>query len=555
MSSSQPSSAKKPLTFKKGPNGKYQISLSDLKQIQVAVPPSFKLGNNLIVFGQDPAGNTFTGLTDKSIPLKSIDNVTNLWNIPRLTKSFEDEAARVSKNQIAQRMLYDVYHAAGVDSRPSPEFERAAIDVYATKGILEENVRVLTQSKDPTKELDELARSFLLGEAERINAGCRGWLTALARGDAAPKSLTAALKAVNISSWSIAKLLTMRIPSTTTSWIGFLFPKDMGKGIRLTMAEFNALKVANEVGAILFIESRKVFDCVDLLGKTDNKKKSDKELTYPLVSVLPIKSMAQGRPKPVAIKTIDPILGPIVSTLLNMRRAILPFGDKPRDKMLALLFSDPKYLDSVTESPLSQIVTREGQKLYPIKWGMIVQGISLYNYGAQIVEAVMYQDPPKGFDDLPEEYLEEKSDIKLPKKINLSNLAPIVMSNDPKFVTFQGLLKTLGLMQPKSKDKIEKVYPSFVSTPDTNLLTTLLRERKHLYPALPSVMKFLNSFDSDEFRNVAARQLFATFEAIEKPQIYSVFEHDESQMPTEEYLGEIKGQDPDEDTGFDQDDE
>jgi len=510
--SAPPKIERKPLVLKRGPNGKLQLPISELRNIAVRIPPGGLPAGYRVVFMQDVAANTTVGITKDDIDVTPIEDVTRLYEIPRLVKKCEDDVARASKTLTAQRLLFDRTDAKErEDSKiePSPEYEAAAIDSHAASEIIVENVRILEQSEGKVPE-ENLARNFLVEESYRILQVAKKWLLDMAKGKPTPKTLLSALKEAGISNWVYTRLMKP-VPDTTRSWSRFLFPKDPSKGIRMTAKEFSSTMSDNKSGQILFAASTAIFTTVELYGETRGNK-SDKEASYPLIPVFTdLKELAQVRVKSFKLDCISKLLQSILSAIYNMARAILPLEEDSRKQMLPLLFKDPDYDPNQLQAPLQQIVEKPSQEF--IFWKTMEDP-------KVFLKAMEYYGTPK----LTLDKLESKEftspirpvtipkigDIpKLSPKMENVSIKPRVGHMEPDFIKFQSLLEERGILQRRKKERNRRVLYTFMPQANSKAVLDLVNKVKTFQPIIADVERFLNSIKNSKIRESAAEQLYA----------------------------------------------
>jgi len=478
------------------------------------------------VFTQDGANNTAVGVTKESFTMTPIEDVTRLFEVSRIARKVESDAARSAKKLTAQRILYDLTEGKE-DPTPTPEFERAAIDAFAAGEILESNRSLLNKSK-PKTDLEILAKAFLLGEITQIFDLTLQWVKDMAAGKAnLPRSHAMLLKDNNVAVWVYSKLLNP-IPTTTLSWMSMLFPKDGNRGIKMTQKEYLATTHRSVNATRLFVQSQVVYDLVNKLGSASDKR-DDIEMSYPLIPIYEgLERLAQSRLKPTRVNTVSKSLATVLNVLYDMSRAILPFDEKNRKKALELLFKDPSYLDNVPENPIQQVIKHNDQEF--LFWKMKPEHfeIALKIYGIPITV----------FEDCKDEVVKTIQLVPLPKE-NLEPypvnpprlLKPSVSKDDLGFQQFQRTLEARNILQYSYKEKQRKSVATFVPDGQTATLLMLVKHHKYFRSVVNDVEIFLNSFKNETIRTAAAKALHAALVGIDKPTIYTEFSKENFEKP------------------------
>jgi len=130
------------VVLKRGPNGKFQISLTDFMRVHVTVPQSLKDSEYSLVLVQGPDGNPRTGLTKTPVNLRPLDDVAKLYKLGEISSKMEDKAARDARVVKSQLVLYE--QAAESKEQPHPSFHKQVIDNSANLEILKKNSSILS---------------------------------------------------------------------------------------------------------------------------------------------------------------------------------------------------------------------------------------------------------------------------------------------------------------------------------------------------------------------------------------------------------------------------
>jgi len=487
------------------------LPVSELSKVAIRLPPGFPQGLDVVLI-QDGAGNSRVGVTDEAIALTPLTDVSRLYEIERIARKCENEMARGQKVVLAQRILFDNTEGKVSEAAmPAEDFQSAAADSIEITRNLEKVSTSLDQITAVSGE-EKQVKAFVMSEMNVMSGVAKNWLTQKSLGRKTSKSLFSAFKEERISAWLVNRVCGNTVP-VFKNWTNFLFPKDMSKGIKMTREEFE--RALSRPGGVFFNSSKIVFELVETLGKT-KEKKDDKKASHLLIPRVSLDSLA-GRIKAHKVEVVSEELRLVLDLLYRASRLVLPLKEENKKDALGVLFKDPVYDPDALKTPLQQLLEKPGQKF--LFWNRVYDGSIVVKLFAPFglpsnMESLKKAISPSPPDEEKENY--DPPDVE--RRINL--VGPQIQSDNPEFLEFQKKLKSLHLLQPpKAKKNQPMGYRSYVPTKETKELLDLVRSQARYIPIRDQVDRFINSFEVDDIRNGAAKRLGIILSNIEKPRV------------------------------------
>jgi len=533
------------LVLKRGADGKYVISLSDLQRCKVAVPSSVKNSDYSLVFIQGPDGNPRVGLSKDPITIRSVEDATRLYKLGEFASKMEDKAARDARVLKTQKVLYE--QAADEKEQPNMLFHKQVIDNSASLEVLKTNM-VSISACNAKENLDIKSKNVLLKYGEQVKNCLEKQVVDAAKNDINfSGSLKKYFSQVDVPEWIGRKLIVPLNPKPTSA-LKLLFPKDGNKGISLTKEEWQNPRILQELGPLLdysrvivktIIPALEAF--IDEDVKEIEKSQIMESVRIPILPVIPLAVLGGFRRSPSAFRYPKmALLERTVNSLMDLARVVFPPKERYAKVVLHELFHDPTWDYTKPENPISQVLTKEGQKLKMMSVfcnsQSIVRTLSKFNfpsgelkYLAKIIEATDLSDKDE------QKVLEDYSPGSGPKiaetpyvsDVYVSRvLTPSVDASKDKFLEFKRDPRCVNLEVPKKKVTLtirNTLYGKY-----SNELMRFLSNPKNPYVYIrDEVEVYLNQFILSEYRETAAQALLATFTSRNVPKATEFYDSEQ----------------------------